>query len=175
MEEIWKDIQGYEGLYMVSNLGRVKSLNYHNTGKEGILKEYIDKRKNHHYHRVTLSKNGKTDRISVHVLVALVFIPNPNNLPEVNHKDENPHNNIVDNLEWCNRSYNINYGTRNKRVGKANCKTVYQLTLNGELVKIWESSYEVAHQLGYSHSLISRCCRGKGKTAYGYKWVRHLP
>ena len=111
----------------------------------------------------------------MHVLVALVFIPNPNNLPEVNHKDENPHNNIVDNLEWCNRSYNINYGTRNKRVGKANGKTVYQLTLNGELIKIWKSSCEAAHQLGYNHSLISRCCRGKGKTAYGYIWKHKEP
>ena len=170
MEEIWKPVVGYEGMYEVSNFGRVWSIR-----RKLFLKEDIDKRKNHHYHRVTLSKNGKTERITVHRLVTQAFIPNPDNLPEVNHKDENPANNNVENLEWCDRTYNINYGTRNKRVGESNGKTVYQLTLNGDLIKVWKSSYEAAHQLGYGHSLISRCCRGKGKTAYGYKWVRHLP
>lgn len=112
--EIWKDIKDYEGLYQVSNMGRVKSLNYHNTKEERILKQNIVRG----YYQVCFSVNKKRKYYRVNRLVAQAFLPNPNNYPCVNHKDENPKNNIVSNLEWCDVKYNINYGTRNKRIGK---------------------------------------------------------
>lgn len=107
--EIWRDIPNYEGLYQISNLGRVKSLNFNKTK---IRKTQSKKR----YITVNLSKDGKTKYYLVHRLVAEAFIPNPNNYPCVNHKDENPSNNHVDNLEWCTHEYNMSYGTRSKRV-----------------------------------------------------------
>ena len=108
MQEIWKDIKGYEGLYQVSNFGRVKSLH----GKEKILKPY---HKSTGYIQVILCKNYKTVARMVHRLVAEAFIPNPENKSQVNHKDENPLNNVDSNLEWCSATYNINYGTRNHK------------------------------------------------------------
>ena len=119
MEEIWKDIEGYEGLYQVSNLGRVKSFPRKgtHTTKERILKLT---KSNKNYVIVILKNNYIQKAKSVHRLVAEAFIPNPNNLPQVNHKDENKLNNKVDNLEWCDNIYNCNYGTRNKRLSIAN-------------------------------------------------------
>ena len=109
----WKDIPGYEGLYQVSNLGEIKSLNYRNTGKEKILKLIKDKKG---YFHVNLYKNGKLKNLQVHRLVAMAFIPNHNNYNQVNHKDENTSNNAVENLEWCTAKYNSNYGNRNKKI-----------------------------------------------------------
>lgn len=114
--EIWKDIKGYEGLYQVSNYGNVKSLNYLRTGKERILKQGTRKGG---YKRVALCNNGEMKFYLVHRLVAEVFLENPRNLPQVNHKDENSSNNHVSNLEWCTPKENSNYGTRNKRIGNA--------------------------------------------------------
>ena len=111
-KRIWKDIPGYEGLYQVSNTGQVRSLNYRQTGKTKILKQHTDK---NGYKKVGLSKNGKVKTYAVHRLVAKAFISNPNNLPYVNHKDENPSNNAVWNLEWCDCSYNTSYGTSRER------------------------------------------------------------
>lgn len=110
MEEIWKGIKGYEGKYQVSNLGKVKTLNYHRSCKERILKNLIN---THGYLYVILSKNCICKNLTIHRLVAAAFIDNPENLPEVNHIDENKTNNCVSNLEFCNRKYNINFGTRN--------------------------------------------------------------
>lgn len=107
--ERFKNIEGYEGLYQVSNLGNVKSLNY---GKERILKPIKNGKG---YLQVILCKNGKHKMYQVHRLVATVFLPNPNNLPCVNHKDENSLNNCLYNLEWCTYSYNNSYGTKNQR------------------------------------------------------------
>ena len=107
--EKWKNIAGYEGKYQISSLGRVKSLNYRNTRKKKIIK--LKKEKNG-YIRVGLHYKGKQNLKSVHRLVAEAFIPNPNNYPIINHKDENKQNNRVDNLEWCTIKYNNNYGTR---------------------------------------------------------------
>ena len=107
MNEDWKDIPGYEGLYAVSNNGRVMNVR---SGR--ILKEHITK---FGYKRIGIYKNGVCRMFIVHRLVAQAFLPNPDNLPEVNHKDEDKTNNSVDNLEWCDRSYNNNYGTRKER------------------------------------------------------------
>lgn len=114
MDEVWKDIEGYEGLYQVSNTGQVKSLNYNQTGEIKVLKQGNAKG----YKRVGLFKNGKTKQYSVHRLVALAFISNPDDLPMVNHKDEDKTNNNVNNLEWCTHEYNMSYGTRNERISK---------------------------------------------------------
>ena len=163
MEE-WKDIDEYEGLYQVSNLGRVKSLKF---GKERILKP--DTILNG-YLRVQLWKNSKGIRYLVHRLVAQAFIDNPDKLPMINHKDENPSNNCVDNLEWCTHKYNINYGTCIQRMSEKISKTVYQYTMDGEIVAEYPSTMEVERQLGYAQSHISQCCNGKRKTANGFIW-----
>lgn len=139
------------------------------------------------YLRVHLWKNGKGKRFGVHRLVAQAFIPNPDNLPCVNHKDEVKTNNFVfvredgsvdfdkSNLEWCTHVYNMNYGTRNKRSAESKIngkrsKTVLQLKKDGSLVRVWPSVNEVKRQLGYSVGNISSCCRGKLHSAHGYKW-----
>lgn len=110
--EIWRDIKDYEGLYQVSNLGRVKSLKY---GKEKILKGY---KYRGGYLRVDLYKERKVKHFPIHRLVASAFINNPNNLPQVNHKDEDKTNNCAENLEYCDSSYNTNFGTRNERIAE---------------------------------------------------------
>ena len=109
MKEEWRDIKGYEGKYQVSNLGRVKSLNYRRTGKEEILTNTPNEKG---YLYLFLYKKGKRKPYYIHRLVTDAFIVNPNNYEEVNHKDEDKTNNNVDNLEWCSRKYNMNYGTR---------------------------------------------------------------
>lgn len=116
MDEIWKDIPGYEGKYEVSNLGNVRSLNYNHTGEIKLLKQGTNKKG---YKLVNLCKNGKQKCYLIHRLVAMTFIPNPNNLPIINHKDENKVNNNVKNLEWCTIAYNNNYGTRNERTSES--------------------------------------------------------
>lgn len=172
MEEIWKDIPGFEGLYQVSNFGRIKSLNYRKTGKEHILKFGKNPKG---YSRTTLFKNGETRYYLTHRLVAQAFIPNPDNLPEINHKNEIKTDNRVENLEWCTNQYNINYGTRNKRRSEtltngACSKPVAQYTIDGEFIKEWPSMQEVERQTGYLHQNISKCCMGKYKTSHNYVW-----
>lgn len=172
MEEIWKDVVGYEGLYKVSNLGRVKSMNYHRSGKEKILK--TDKSR---YERVPLCKNGKETTETVHKLVAMAFIPNPYNLPQVNHKDENKLNNNVENLEWCTQSYNNAYGKRTDKckdamLKKPTTKSIAQYTLDlpCELIKVWPSASEIYRELGFHRRHVVNCCKGRLKQAYGYQW-----
>ena len=109
MKEEWRDIKGYEGKYKVSNLGRVYSFYKRECLEPGEVKGYL---------QVSLYKNGKRNIFNVHRLVALHFIPNSNNYKEVNHKDENKQNNRVDNLEWCDRKYNQNYGSRTQRASE---------------------------------------------------------
>lgn len=169
--EIWRNIKNYEGLYQISNLGRVKSLNYHREGKDQILKSYIDTREGKGYYRVTLCKNGKTKRFQVHRLVAETFIPNPLNLPQINHKNEDKSLNVVENLEWCTAKYNMNYGTAKQRIGKSNSKTLYQMDKEtNEVIAEFPSTQEVERKFGYCSSLISRCCKDQTKSAYGFKW-----
>lgn len=118
-KEIWEDIKGYEGLYQVSNLGRVKALDRYkiNNGGKHLVKEHIMKPNTHgtcDYHRVGLTDNNGTRKYhTIHKLVATAFIENNNNHREINHKDGNKHNNCVDNLEWCTRSYNIRHAYDN--------------------------------------------------------------
>lgn len=165
MEE-WKNIKGYPN-YKISNIGRVKSLNYRNTGEERILKGCKTK---NGYLQVNLFKEGKVKNFKVHRLVASVFIPNPNNLCEINHIDEDKTNNCVENLEWCNRIYNLNYGSRIERTAKANSIPILQFTKDGEFVRKWDSSIQVERELGIDNSGIIRCCKGKYKSAGGFVW-----
>lgn len=167
MNEIWKNIVGYEGLYQVSNLGNVKSLNYRRTGKERILKPGNYKEG---YLYVILCKNRKLKHFTIHRLVAQAFLENPDHKSDVNHKDENKTNNCVNNLEWMSRKENINFGTHNQRMAKSLSKSVLQFTKNGEFVKEWPSVMQIQRELGFSSGNISQCCNEKIKTSYGYVW-----
>ena len=164
MEEIWCPIKGYEGLYEVSDQGRVKSLKY---DKERILKPGRD---SGGYLRVNLYKNREKKKCLVHRLVAKTFIPNPDNLPQVNHKDENPSNNSVQNLEWCYPKYNANYGTRTQRQSEKLSKSVLQYEKSGAFVREWKSMRDVQRNLNYNQGNISHCCNGKYKSAYNFIW-----
>ena len=173
--EKWKDIEGYEGLYQVSNMGRVKSLERFRKGKHNSLvfvnEKILKSRKDGGgYLRVSLSKEGKIKTFKVHRLVASAFLDNPNNLLEVNHINEIKDDNRVNNLEWCNKSYNCNYGSRNERMAKSKYIPILQFTKEGKLVRKWDSITEVEKELGFNHGSISKCCKGKLKTACGYKW-----
>lgn len=179
IKEIWKDIKEYEGLYQGSNLGRARSLDRWVNSKNGSM-QFIKGRilkliKNRYgYLYVNLYKNNIKKTYQVHRLVAEAFLPNPDNLPEVNHKDENKQNNSVHNLEWCDRSYNVNYGTRNKRISKSNTngkrsKPVLQYTLDGQFVKEWSSTMECGRN-GFNQGNVSACCRGELKKYKGYIW-----
>lgn len=121
--ELWKDIEGYEGTYQVSNYGRIKSLErkvIRCDGKSFYFAQRILKyKKARGYDCVGLSGENETKYFRVHRLVAFAFIPNPNDLPQINHKDENPHNNMAVNLEWCTPSYNLNYGNHNKNLSES--------------------------------------------------------
>ena len=109
MKEIWKDVKGYEGKYLISNTGKVKSLT-----RNRLLKPVIQKG----YMYIHLCKNSKDKAYLLHRLVAKHFVSNPDNLPEVNHKNEDKVNNDASNLEWCDAKYNSNYGTRGERISK---------------------------------------------------------
>lgn len=167
MKEIFKDIPGYEGLYQVSNLGKIKSLyNYKRDGSD-ILKPKIKRG----YYQIGLRKNNKRKWFAIHRLVAITFIKNNNNYKYINHKDENKLNNNVNNLEWCSASYNNCYGTRLKRVKEKVSKKVLQYDLNGNFIKEYNSLTE-ATKLNNIKSIgnISMCCNGKYKQVKGYIW-----
>lgn len=178
MEEEWRDIVGYEGLYQISNHGRVKSLGHDIWHPGRILKPQLDGKGN--YFQIVLHRNKDTKHFSVHRLVAEVFIPNPDNLPQVNHKDECKTNNHVENLEWCTIQYNSRYGnasrrqldSRKKSGGKSAEKAVIQYDLNGNKMAEYISIIEAARKIGCSKAIISCCCnhRGRNKTAYGFKF-----
>ena len=172
--EIWKDYKDYEGLYQASNLGRMRSLDRWVKSKSGsvrlckgkILKPFTTK---NGYLQVCLWKNGKVKTFYVHRLVAEAFLPNPNNLTEVNHKDENKLNNNAENLEWCDREYNCNFGTRNERDALTKSKPVLQYTMEGEFVKEWKSIRECGRN-GYDQGHVAACCQGKQKYHKGFIW-----
>ena len=165
MRNEFKDIPNYEGLYQIDINGNVKSL--YNYRKNNILKPKIKKG----YLQIGLRKNGKRTWYSIHRLVAITFIPNPNNYKCVNHKDENKLNNNVDNLEWCSVKYNNCYGTRIERVKNKTSKAVLQYDLNGNFIREYKSVRE-AIELNNIKSIsnISLCCNGKYKQVKGYVW-----
>lgn len=170
-KEIWKSVIGYERLYKVSNLGKVKSMNYKHTGLSKILTPI----KTHNgYLQVKLYRYGKMSREYVHRIVASAFIPNFETKPQVNHKNENKSDNRVENLEWVTSKENLNYGTRVKRAAKSKSKSMLQFSIDGKLLNTWESARLAARTLGYNQGNISQCCVGKFKTMYGYKWKYDL-
>lgn len=159
MKEIWKDIKNYEGLYQVSNLGRVKSLYY----REKIL---IPQKSKNGYLRVNLSKNGVVKKENIHKLVAQAFISNIDNLSQINHKNENKEDNNVNNLEWCDSKYNMNYGSRPKK----NRKRVNQYDLNNNLIMVYSGIRFASRKLNIPHQNIIKVCKGEYKQAGGYIW-----
>lgn len=160
MNEIYKDIQGYEGKYQISNLGNVYSL---------ITNKILKPQKNiHGYLKVGLYKNGKCKIFNIHNLVANAFIENPNNYKYVNHKDENKTNNRVENLEFCSFYYNLMYGTRVQRIAKKNNKPILQFDLEGNFIKEYESITQASKELNNSLNNISQCCLGRSRTSKGY-------
>lgn len=176
--EIWKVIQGYETLYEISNYGNVRN----NKGK------YIKPFKNNKgYLLVRLHKNNSRKIFLLHRLVALHFIPNPNNLPEVNHKDENTLNAHFSNLEWCDRVYNVRYGsgidrmketltgrqlseTHKANISEGHKKEIAQYDLNQILLKVWSSAKDAESETKISRNHICEVCKGKRRTAGGYIW-----
>lgn len=161
--EIWKDVEGYPN-YQVSNMGRVKSLKF---GKERILKSGKNK---WGYVLVALCKDGKQKTFKVHRLVASAFIPNPNNLSQINHIDEDKTNNRVDNLEYCDCKYNINYGNHNEKMAKSKSMPVLQFSKTGEFIRKWDGLRQVERELGISHNHICSCLKGRYKTAGDFIW-----
>lgn len=181
--EVWNPIKGYEGYYEVSTTGKVRSCTRMRKSKNGSSHEWkgrilkTDEHITDGHLRVTLSKNNVQKRYSVHRLVAEAFIENPNNYPIVNHKNENPHDNRVENLEWCDWKYNSNYGTNKKRISlkqrgvpRLKCrKKLFQYSLDGKLLNVYECRKD-AGLAGFSENNISKAIhRGNGKCR-GFIW-----
>ena len=152
------------GKYVVLSNGEVWNMRYYDNGNN--IKKVKQRKNKDGYLRCYI--NGKS--VLAHRLIADCFLPNPNNLPQINHINEIKDDNRVDNLEWCTANYNINYGTRNERDAKTKTKTVYQYTKDGQFIAKYPSLCEVGRQLGYNIGAISMCCNGKRKSAYGYIW-----
>ena len=165
--EIWKDIKGFEGIYKVSNKGKIKNkfnrirktkLNYENG-----------------YEYIGLRKEGKYYWKFVHKIVAETFIPNPKGYSIVNHIDEDKTDNRAENLEWCTQKYNMNYGTARLKISKGNSKKVYQYDLKGKLVNVFYGAREAGRILKIRHQGITACCRGEREEYKNYVWKYDLP
>ena len=167
MIEVWKDIPDYEELYQISNYGNIKNKKRNNYLKGGIKRGYRE---------VILFKNNKNNYKLVHRLVAENFIPNPDNLPQVNHKDGNKLNNNLDNLEWCSRSENMKHayklGLQKPLYAKDNlrAKKVKQIDLQGNLIKIYNGIREASRINNINPRDITKCCKGLRKQGGGYVW-----
>lgn len=159
MNEIWKDIKGYEGIYQISDLGRVLNV------KRGTLRKPSQDKDG--YLQLSLSKNGKREYLKVHRLVAQAFINNPSELPFVNHLDENKKNNSVSNLEWCTQEYNNTYGSRAEKLLRKICKVDLH---SDRIIKTYLSISSAAKEYRINPSSISHCLSGKRKSCVGYAW-----
>lgn len=179
--EIWKDIEGYESMYQVSNMGRVRALDRVKPNSGGqIAKGHIlpQSDNGHGYRFVSLWKFNKGRRFYVHRLVASAFIPNPNNFPIINHKDENKSNNRYENLEWCTQKYNINYGNHMKRlkesyIANGNNRPIDVYDKNGAFLKTFDCSNEVCKELGVHRRGLYLVCQGVAKSYKGYRFAFH--
>lgn len=181
---IWKDIEGYDGKYQISNYGEVRSFSKWSRGR--TLKGGATKGNPNPYKFVALVKTGRKDIKFkyIHRLVAEAFIDNPLNLPEVNHKNGNTLDNMVDNLEWCTHAQNMYFASQSGVLSEGQksrrgsnhpkAKAVLQFTKNGVFVKEWESVNQVTRETGIPANAIFKCCNPKKypheKSAYGYKW-----
>lgn len=184
-EEIWKPIVGFEGLYDVSNKGRVRSIFYHKKRGPLIMKFYRHSNyygdDDNRYRIVTLWKDKKKHKIFVHVLVATAFLPNPGEKKEVDHINGVRYDNQVENLRWVTRSENRQNPISKKRMseshkGRYGAQTshhhkVVQLTTGGDLIKEWESISTAVRALGVRQSGITACCSGRYKSSGGFKWM----
>lgn len=174
-DEIWKPISGYEGIYEVSNFGRVRSCDRIVTYNNGVKHKYNGKvlrssNNTHGYLNVTLCNNRGHKTATIHRLVATAFIPNPENKTTINHINEIKTDNRVENLEWMTVKENINHGTHNERLAKTQGKPIQQFTRDGKIIAEFWSMHEADRKLGITFKNISACVRGKRKTAGGYIW-----
>ena len=166
--EVWKEVVGYEGLYLVSDTGRIQ-----NAKTNRILRPCTHKIG---YQSVMLYRNGNCKRMLVHRIVADAFVVNPHGYYVVNHIDENKANNTASNLEWCSAQKNMNHGTINDRLSAVRGhdarakRKVNQIDVNGVSVAVWESIAEASRATNTSKTSILNCCKGKQKTANGYAW-----
>ena len=181
--EIWRDIPGYEGFYQASSMGNIRSVDRYvkrfdrriaggvtTKSLKGRLMKLNKVGDHRNYYAVMLSKNNHKKVVRVADLVMLAFVgPKPRGM-QINHKDENTFNNSISNLEYCTCSYNVNWGTANTRRGKKLSRPVAQLTVSGELLRVWESQEEIERRTNFKQSGISACINGRSNTSYGYKW-----
>ncbi len=181
MEEIFKPVKGYEGFYLVSNLGNIKSNDRERLGAGGSIRKCKGKilkaNPNQSGHLLVnlYDSDGRSKKVLVHRLVAEAFIENPQNLPCINHKDENKFNNCVDNLEWCTVAYNNKYSHLEENIYKGTGNypiKVIQYSLSGEELNKYNSFMDAERATGVDHGGISACCRGKQKTAGGFRWSK---
>lgn len=162
--ELWKPCPGFEEKYLVSSHGRVMGIGTYNTCKKGELIKLHKKHGRNGYMQARFYDNGKASTVEIHLLVAKAFIPNPNNLPMVNHIDENKTNNHVENLEWCTNQYNVRY---------SNAKAVDVYTKDGEFIETLEAISDAVSKYGIETSNVSRCCKSQYGTCKGYQFRYH--
>lgn len=179
-QEIWRPVKNYEGLYEVSNFGRVRSCDRMIFKSNGVVQNRNSKIRKQvptrtGYLQVNLSKNNIQKMVTVHKLVAQAFLPNPKGYSEINHKNEDKSDNRSINLEWCSRAYNNSYGTRISRIVAKNkngalSKPIFQVTFSGKIVNFWPSAKEAGRH-GFDFSKVAMCARGERSQHKGFKWI----